>query len=125
MQSFRVVLVDFVIIKIFFFLYFLAIYASFAKKRKNTGKKNLHLNVIFKKFYSPEVFCKTGVLQNFAKFAGEHLCWSLFLNNATGLSPATLLKRTLRHGCFPANLAEFLRIHFLQNTSGRLLLTIV
>ena len=95
------------------------------KKKKNSGKKNLYLNVIFKKFNSQEVFCKTGVLKNFAKFTGEHLCWGLFFNNATGLSPATLLKRTLRHGCFPANLAEFLRIHFLQNTSGRLLLKIV
>ena len=85
------------------------------KKKKNSGKKNLYLNVIFKKFNSQEVFCKTGVLKNFAKFTGEHLCWGLFFNNATGLSPATLLKRTLRHGCFPANLAEFLRIHFLQN----------
>ena len=26
----------------------------------------------------PEVFCKTGVLRNFAKFTGKHLCQSLF-----------------------------------------------
>ena len=96
-----------------------------SQNKKKFWKEKFAFNVIFKKFYSQEVFCKTGVLKNFAKFAGEHLCWSLFLNNATGLSPATLLKRTLRHGCFPANLAEFLRIHFLQNTSGRLLLKIV
>ena len=25
----------------------------------------------------PKVFCKKGVLENFAKFTGKHLCWSL------------------------------------------------
>ena len=39
-----------------------------------------------------------GVLQDFEKFTGKHLCQSLFLNKATGLTP------------------------FLQNTSGWLLL---
>ena len=28
----------------------------------------------------PEVFCKKGVLINFVKFAGKHLCQSLFFN---------------------------------------------
>ena len=27
----------------------------------------------------PEVFYKKGVLKDFAKFTGKHLCWSLFL----------------------------------------------
>ena len=27
-----------------------------------------------------DVFCKKGVLKNFAKFAGKHLCQSLFFN---------------------------------------------
>ena len=27
----------------------------------------------------PEVFCKKGILKNFANFTGKHLCWSLFL----------------------------------------------
>ena len=36
--------------------------------------------------------------------------------------PATLLKKRLWHRCFPVNFARFLRIPFLQNTSGRLLL---
>ena len=26
----------------------------------------------------PEMFCKKGVLRNFAKFTGKHLCHSLF-----------------------------------------------
>ena len=36
--------------------------------------------------------------------------------------PATLLKKRLWHRCFPVNFVKFLRIRFLQNTSGRLLL---
>ena len=35
---------------------------------------------------------------------------------------ATLLKERLWHRCFPVNFTKFLRISFLQNTSGRLLL---
>ena len=54
----------------------------------------------------PEVFCKKGVLRNFAKFTGKHL-W-----------PATLLKKGLWHRCFPVNFAKFLRTPFLQNTDG-------
>ena len=31
------------------------------------------------------MFCKNGVLRNFAKFTGKHLCQSLFLNKVAGL----------------------------------------
>ena len=31
----------------------------------------------------PELFCKKGVLRNFAKFTGKHLCQSLFFNKET------------------------------------------
>ena len=50
-----------------------------------------------KEFYfsHPEVFCKKGVLWNFAKFAGKHLYQSLFLNEVSGLWPATLCKKRL------------------------------
>ena len=51
----------------------------------------------------PEVFCINGVLRNFGKFTGK---------------PVTLLKKRLSHRCFPVNFAKFLRIPFLQNTSG-------
>ena len=37
---------------------------------------------------------------------------------------ATILKKRLWHRCFPVNFAKFLRILFLKNTSGRLLLSI-
>ena len=31
-----------------------------------------------------EVFCKKGVVKNFAKFIGKHLCQSLFFNKVAG-----------------------------------------
>ena len=67
----------------------------------------------------PEVFGKRGVLRNFAKFTGKHLCRSLFFNIVAGLRPTTFLKKILRYRCFPVNLVKFLRKPFLQNTSGR------
>ena len=33
----------------------------------------------------PEVFCKKGVLRNFIKSTGKHLCQSLFSNKVAGL----------------------------------------
>ena len=51
---------------------------------------------------SPAVFCKKGVLRNLAKF--------------TGLSPATLLKKSLWHKCYPMNFTEFLRAFFYRTT---------
>ena len=43
----------------------------------------------------PDVLCKKGVLRNFAKFTGKHLCQRLFFNKVAGLRPATLLKKNL------------------------------
>ena len=43
----------------------------------------------------PDVFCKTGIFKNFAKFKRKHLCQSLFFNKAAGLRPAILLKKRL------------------------------
>ena len=74
---------------------------------------------------SLEVFyMQKGVLRNFTKFTGKHLCQSLFFNKVAGPRSATLLKKRLWHRCFPMNLAKFLRTPFLQNTSGWLLLKI-
>ena len=75
------------------------------------------------------MFCKkrcslrNGALRNFAKFTGKHLCQSLFFNKVADLRSATLLKKRLWHRCFPVNFAKFLKTPFLQNTSGRLVLT--
>ena len=69
-----------------------------------------------------KVFCKKGVLRNFTKFTGKHLCQSLFFNKVAGLRAATLLKKRLGQRCFPVNFAKFLKTLFLQNTSVWLLL---
>ena len=48
-----------------------------------------------------------------------------FVKGSRCARPATLLKKSLWHRCFPVNFAKFLRTPFLQNTSGRLLLIFI
>ena len=67
----------------------------------------------------PEVFCKKGVLRNFAKFMGKHLRQSLYFNKVAGL---TLLKQRLWHKYFPVTFAKFLRTPFLTEYLRWLLL---
>ena len=55
---------------------------------------------------------RKGVLRNFAKFTGKHLCQVLFYNKVAGPEPATLLKKRLWHRCFRMNFAKFLRTPF-------------
>ena len=69
------------------------------------------------------MFCEKGVLRNFIKFTGKHLCQSLFFNKVAGLRWATLLKNKLWHRCFPVNFAKFLRTPFLTEHLWLLLLT--
>ena len=64
---------------------------------------------------------KKVFLKIFAKFTGKHLCRCLFWNKVTGLTSVTLSKKRLWHRHFPVNFAKFLRMLFLQNTSGKLL----
>ena len=68
---------------------------------------------------------KKSVLKNFTKVIGKHLCQSLFFNKVAVLRPATLFKKRLWHKCFPVNFVKFLRTPFLQDTSGRLLPSII
>ena len=44
------------------------------------------------------VFCRKGVLRNFAQFTGKHLCQSLFFNKVTGLTRNFL--QSTSGGCF-------------------------
>ena len=55
-----------------------------------------------------------GVLRNFTKFTGKHLCQSLFFNKVAGLRPATLLKKRLWHRYLPVNFLTFLGTPFLK-----------
>ena len=45
---------------------------------------------------------RKGILRNFAKLTGKHLCQSLFFNKVTG-----------RHRCFSVDFTKFLRTPFL------------
>ena len=48
-----------------------------------------------------EVFCKNGVLKNFAKFTGKHLCQSLFFSKVAGLQACKcILKNDSGTGLF-------------------------
>ena len=63
----------------------------------------------------PEMFCKKGVLRNFAKFTGKPLCQSF--------RPATLLKKRLWNSCFLVSFTKFLRTPFLTEYPRWLLLS--
>ena len=59
-----------------------------------------------------EVFYAKGVIRNFTKFTGKHLCQSLFFNKVAGL----------RHRCFPVNFVKFPRTPFFTEYLRWLLL---
>ena len=62
--------------------------------------------------YGCEKQSSRGVLGNFTKLTGKHLCHSLFFNKVAVLRPATLLKNRLWHRCFSVNFVKFLRTPF-------------
>ena len=68
---------------------------------------------------------RKGVLRNFAKFTGKHLCQSLSFNKVIGLRSATLFKKRVWHGCFPVNFAKFLRTRLLTEQPWWLLLAVI
>ena len=67
---------------------------------------------------------KKSIPEDFAKFIGKHafLIKRFFLNKGADVRTEALLKKIFWHRYFPVNFAKFLRVPFLQNTSGRLLL---
>ena len=64
---------------------------------------------------------KKGILQNFAKFTGKHLCQSLFFNNVADLR-LQLKKKRDSDTYFPVNFEKFLRTPILKNISWQLLI---
>ena len=60
----------------------------------------------------PEVFCKKGVLRNFAKFTGKHLCWSFFLIKLQVWCLATLLIKRLWQKVFSCQFCKISKITF-------------
>ena len=63
----------------------------------------------------PEVFCKKGVLGNFAKFTGKHLCQSLFFNKVAGGACNFIKKETLAQ-VFSCEFCEISKNTFSQRT---------
>ena len=68
-------------------------FCEFCKIFKNIFWQNTSGWLLLKFRSSRQVFCKNGVLKNFAKFTGKYICQSLFFNKIADMRPATLLKR--------------------------------
>ena len=66
-----------------------------------------------------------GVLRNFAKFTGKHLCQSLFFNKVAGLRPATLLKKEALAQVFSCEFCEISKNTFFTEHLRWLLLDLV
>ena len=64
----------------------------------------------------PEMFCKKGVLRNFTKFTGKHLCQSLFFNKVADLKPATLLKKETLAQVFSCEFCKISKSTFFHRT---------
>ena len=63
-----------------------------------------------------EVLYIRGVYTNFVKFKLKHLCRSLFFSKFSDLKYVTLLKKKLRHRCFPVNFCEIFKNTFFDRT---------
>ena len=64
-------------------------------KLKILPKADSEINVFFIEAVLRRCSVKKGVLRDFAKFTGKHLCQGLFFNKIAGHRPATLLKKRL------------------------------
>ena len=93
------VLIDFYFLNMASLVYFKSIASHF---HMNTIKSKFR--IIFRRSRR-DVFFKKGVLENFAKFKGKHLCQSLFFNKVA-CKGVFLLKFTkfLRTPCFTEHL---------------------
>ena len=60
---------------------------------------------------------KKGVLRNFTKFMGKHLCQSLFFNKVAGLRPETSFKKRPWHRCFPVSFEISKNTFFTEHLS--------
>ena len=70
------------------------------------------------------MYFRIGVLENFAMFTGNHLCWSLFFDKYAGLKACNFIKKRLQHTFFPVKFAKFLRTPFFTEHVLWLLLEI-
>ena len=76
------------------------------KKKIMYPEKILNAKLYFLRSRHPDVFCEKGVLRNFTKFTGKHVCQVPFFNKFADLKPAALSKKRLWHRCFPAKFLQ-------------------
>ena len=69
--------------------------ASFSISERFTVKFELIFVLTLDKSSRPDVLCEKGVLRNFAKFTGKHLCQNLFFNKVAGGACNFIKKETL------------------------------
>ena len=62
----------------------------------------------------PEVFCKIGVLKNFAKFTGKHPCQSFFFNKVA--DTCNFIKKEALVQVFACEFCEISKNTFLERT---------
>ena len=67
---------------------------------------------------------RNGLVKNLAKFTGKHLRWSLFFLIMSQAKVYNFIKKETSTQVFSCEFYEILRTPFLQNTSGRLLLSV-
>ena len=89
-----VVIINFIFVKTYSFCSFLIRFYLFFQLFLSIVRRSLS-----------KVFCKKGVLKNFAKFPGKELRVTFLIKlKASGL---LLFKKRLWYGCFPVNFAIF------------------
>ena len=65
--------------------------SSYTGAIQNSCPENVtEIHFYFLRSSRPEELCKKGVLRNFAKFIGKHLCRCLFFNKLAGLGISML-----------------------------------
>ena len=68
----------------------------------------------------PEVFCKKGILRNFPKFSGKHLCQGLFFNKVAGLGTSTHFSHTFKRWSYRKLLCKpFAHTRLVHQLNGK------
>ena len=92
-------------------IYYISRFCS--NKRNSLGKTRKMIN---QRSHRSKVFCKKGVLRNFVKFTGKHLCQSFFFNKVAG-APATLLTKEALTQVFSSEFCEISKNSFSNKDS--------
>ena len=98
----------------------------FLKEKKLRNVVLVCLGIIAQNNYRHNTETATrGVLKNFAIFTGKTPVLESLFNKAAGLQGFNFIKKKFRQGCFPVNIAKFLKTPILRNIWKWLLLTML